>query len=307
MKILTTKDFEEIFEKNLSKYVSEKISNYNFQYAEISDQEHIDALKIIVDALINPNLPKSGEHRLEIWEKGWGENFKKFSEIQTIESINPLYFGKFPLIRYNQRFIKALSQNFEANSLSIIQDWLFDKYVKGYDNIYEFGCGTGHNLFRAREVNSTATLWGLDWATSSQKIINEIREKGIADNIYSHRFDYFNPDFDFKLKENSVVYTVASLEQIGNRHSSFLEYLLQNKPDICIHIEPIGELLDPNVFLDYLSLKYFEKRNYLNQYLEALRQLEFQGKIEIIEAKRSFIGSLFIDGYSIIIWKPIKQ
>jgi hypothetical protein len=305
-KKLTITDFESIFDKPLSEYVIEKINNYNFEYIECTHEENQQAIATINEALSNPELPKAGEHRLEIWEKGWGENLDNFANSKTIESINPLYFGKFPLIRFKQKFIRGLSKDFEANSLSIIQDWLFDKYLRSADAIYEFGCGTGHNLFRAREVNKTAKLWGLDWATSSQKIIDSIRNSGVESEIYGHKFDYYHPDNRFSLGENSAVYTVASLEQIGDQHGKFIEYLLNNKPKICIHIEPIGELLDPTNQLDSLSLQYFEKRNYLSGFLDALVSLEKQGKIEILETKRSFIGSLFIDGYSIIVWKPLN-
>lgn len=306
MNVLSVADFENIFEKSLSKYVQDKIEQYNFQYEEINSEEYDNAIKKIVEALLNPNLSTSGEHRIDAWEKGWGENLEKLKQQQAIEAIAPLYFEKFPFVRYKQRFIKPKSIRFEENSLSIIQDWLFDKYLRSYDSIYEFGCGTGHNLFRARSVNKNAKLWGLDWATSSQKIINSVREQKIDENIFAHNFDYFKPDFNFKIDKNSAIYTVASLEQIGDKHQEFLNYLLQNNPSICIHIEPIGELLDENNFLDYLSIKYFEKRNYLNGFLTSLRELEKENKIEIIEARRSYIGSLFIDGYSIIIWKPKK-
>jgi len=303
-KKLLQNDFENIFETPLSDYIVDKINKYNFEYEEVTFEEYNNALKSIINSLFNPDLPKAGEQRLEMWEKGWGENLEKLQKEKKIDSINPLYFGKFPIVRFKQRFIRPLTKEFEANSLSVIQDWLFDKYLRLHDHIYEFGCGTGHNLLRVRQVNPNAELWGLDWATSSQGIINEIRKNGIDKNIYAHRFDYFNPDLAFSLGNNSAIYTVASLEQIGDRHTKFIEYILQKKPDICIHIEPIGELLDPENLLDLLSIRYFEKRNYLKGYLDALKKLEKENKIKIIDARRSFIGSLFIDGYSIIIWKP---
>jgi hypothetical protein len=303
-KRLLKKDFEEIFENLLSDYVADKINKYNFQYDELSFEEYNNALMSIIKSLFNPDLAKAGEQRLEVWEKGWGENLENLQQKKTVDAISPLYFGKFPVVRLKQRFIKTLTKEFEANSLFIIQDWLFDKYLRKYDHIYEFGCGTGHNLFRVRQVNQNAELWGLDWATSSQGIINELRNNGIDKKMFAHRFDYFNPDFEFDLGSNSAIYTVASLEQIGDKHTKFIEYLLKKKPDICIHIEPIGELLDPENLLDLLSIKYFEKRNYLKGYLDALRKLEQENKIEIIDARRSYIGSLFIDGYSVIVWKP---
>jgi len=84
-----------------------------------------------------------------------------------------------------------------------------------------------------------------------------------------------------------------------------LRYLLRNKPSVVVHIEPIPELLDPTNLLDYLSIRYMQKRKYLTGYLDTLRVMEQRGLIKIMEARRSGIGSMFIDGYSIIVWKPL--
>ena len=99
--------------------------------------------------------------------------------------------------------------------------------------------------------------------------------------------------------------TVASLEQTHKNFSKFLDFILKSKPELIINIEPIGEFLDSNNLLDLLSLKYFEKRNYLSGFYGALKALEEQGLIKIHDARRSYLGSLFIDGYSIIVWSPI--
>jgi hypothetical protein len=107
------------------------------------------------------------------------------------------------------------------------------------------------------------------------------------------------------LDRGAYVYTVASLEQVGLEFKKFVDYLLKNKPKLCVHVEPVAELLDNSNLLDYLSVKYFEKRNYLRGFLTYLRQLEKQGKIRILKARRTYIGSLFIEGYSVIIWTPV--
>jgi hypothetical protein len=144
----------------------------------------------------------------------------------------------------------------------------------------------------------------LDWAASSQKIIRRLARNGVDRNIFAHRFDFFDPDNSFNLEKNSIVYTSASIEQTGTQYKRFLEYLLRQRPALCIHIEPIAELLDENHLLDYLSIQYFKKRKYLSGYLDHLRKLEKQGQIKIHRAQRTYIGSLFIEGYSVIVWSP---
>ncbi len=303
---LTYKDFEKMFNDKISDYVKEKIASYKLAYSPIDEKEKEKILVKVINVLTDPFLVYSGPHRHKQWEKGWGENLTDLNDKNTAEAINPHYFGKYEINRLNQKFVKAVSPNYERNMLYVILDYLFDKYLRKVDSIYEFGCGTGHNLLRAREVNPSANLIGLDWTKSSQKIIKKMSDSGIEKNIRGYNFDFFNPDKKIKIAQNSAVYTVAALEQTGTNHRKFVSYLMKNKPAICLHIEPIAEVLDENVLIDNLSIKYFKKRNYLCGFLDHLRSLEKEGKIKIYEAKRSYIGSMFVDGYSIIAWSPIK-
>jgi hypothetical protein len=300
--ILKSADFEKMFGEKLSPYLIKKIKEYNFIYSEISNEERDVCLKKIIDVLLANHIIYAGKHRQKQWEKGWGENLNDLSKKDKLSAIAPHYFGKYDILRINQKFIRPLSPEFERKSLAIILDWLADKYMRETQAIYEFGCGTGHHLIDIRKVNAKANIYGLDWAVSSQKIIKKISKDLPDKKLFAHKFDFFNPDKKFKLEKNSVIYTVAALEQTGNRFEKFLNYLLENKPKLCIHIEPIAELLDEKNLLDYLSIQYFSKRKYLSGYLKRLQSFEKKGKLKIFKAQRSYIGSLFIDGYSIIVW-----
>ena len=68
----------------------------------------------------------------------------------------------------------------------------------------------------------------------------------------------------------------------------------------------MSELLDDNNLIDSLSVKYFDKRKYLNGFLSHLNNLEKEGKIEIIKQQRIFSGSYFIEGHSLVVWKINK-
>jgi hypothetical protein len=306
IKKLTTKDFSEAFNTNINDYVSERINEYSFEYREISNEEKDDLILKIIKTLNQDDIVKAGAERVDEWNEGWGENLDEILKSGSdVKKLTPKYFDKYNVIRWDNKFIQPVSEKFEKNSLSIILDWVFDEYARTADAIYEFGCGTGHNLLRARQVNRKAVLWGLDWAESSQKIIEKLRSDGVDKHIFGHNFDYFKPDQSFNLQENSILYTVASLEQIGSNWQGFLEYALDKKPRLCIHIEPIGELLSDNILMQYLSKQYIKKRNYLDGYLDGLRKLELDGKIKIHKQQRTRIGSLFIEGYSLIIWSPL--
>jgi len=292
---LNENDFKSCLEQDLSPYVQDKIKEYAFIHRELDNGEQHACIKQIFCEL-NKDLTQIGEHRLKQWDEGWRENLMS-------DTILPKYFDKYDVLRWKQSFIKPLSKNYEVNMLYIIVDWLADKYMRNADAVYEFGCGTGHNLQHIRMVNNGAILVGLDWTKSSQEIIRRYAENKGDKRLLARQFDFFNPDYAIGILDNSIIYTVASLEQTAERYNKFLDYLLHYKPKLCIHIEPIAELLDDNNLLDYLSIEYFKKRNYLSGFLTRLKQLETEERIEIICTQRTYIGSLFIEGYSVIIWR----
>lgn len=300
-------DFQTAFGEKLSPYVQNKISEYGFRYQKLTLEERDAVIARIVGVLLGGKLIQAGQLRHSHWETGWGENFEALKSTGNLDAIIPRYFEKFNIVRWKQEWIKPASKDFEYRMLAIIQDWLFDHYLRSMSSVYEFGCGTGHNLFRVRHLNRDAELHGLDWAASSQSILENIRASGADPKVFGRHFDYFNPDYSFDLKRNSAVYTVASLEQIGDKWGPFLDYLLEKSPSIVIHIEPIAELLDRNSLLDLLSIEYFEKRNYLKGFLTGLRKSADAGRIKIERAQRTFIGSFFIEGYSVIVWRPITS
>ena len=302
--LIRHQDIARLFNDKLSDYVKDKISKYKLIYSPLEKEEEEQVIIKIIDTLLDQFLVYSGPHRLKQWEKGWGQNLAELNKEKTTDAIFPHYHGKYEINRLNQKFVRGVSPNYERNMLYVILDYVFDKYLREAENIYEFGCGTGHNLLKAREVNPSANFFGLDWAKSSQKILKQMADTGLARNIKGYNFDFFKPDAKIKLADNSAVYTAAALEQTGSNYKAFVSYLLKNKPSICVHIEPIAELLDEKSLIDNLSIKYFRKRKYLNGYLDYLKKLEKEGKIQIIEAKRTYIGSLYIEGYSIIAWKP---
>ena len=201
--------------------------------------------------------------------------------------------------------MKVLAPGFEYNMLVVIEQWLFEKYLSDVESIYEFGCGTGHNLLRAREANPHAKLFGLDWTEASQNIITESVQTGVLKNAVGRRFDFFHPDETFLIEPDSGVYTVAALEQMGKDFVPFVEYLMGQKPRIVVHIEPMYEFFDAKNLIDYLAIAYYQKRNYLWGLSEYLHRLAGEKKITIHEAKRTNIGHFLTDGYSVIAWSPV--
>ena len=192
--------------------------------------------------------------------------------------------------------------DFETSFVTVLRVYLFSKYFSDASSIYEFGCGAGLNLVALARLFPEKKLYGLDWSTTSCDIVNKIAETHNF-RLSGAFFDMFSPDYQLDIAKGSAVFTIGAMEQLGINYEPFLQFLLDKRPSICINIETLYEVYDQSILFDYVAAKYLERRGYLQGYLTRLRQLEAQGKIEIVKTQRSF-GSLYHDGYSYVIWKP---
>jgi trans-aconitate methyltransferase len=297
-------DIEAILGDTISERLKKRLVDFDLRFTEITPQERDHYILEAVKALVNPDLKVSGEHRIEDWERGWGENLEEFCKTGNPDAAVPLYFGKYPIVRWRRHWVRPLNADHEYRLLCILVEYVIERYMADKSAIYEFGCGPGYHLLRARMINAKARLVGLDWATSSQKILNGMAERGIDQNLEGRRFDFYHPDETLEFLPNSAVYSVAALEQIGDRHKEFVNFLLNRKPEVVVHLEPIDELMDGNDLHDQLSVLYCRKRNYLKGYLSYLEQLENEGKLTIHRKQRTEYGSFFIEGHSLVVWSP---
>ena len=71
----------------------------------------------------------------------------------------------------NNRLIKPLSKNFELKIFHYLQYYYFNKYLKGIEYIYEFGCGTGHNLIAFAKIYPSKRFIGSDFVQSSIDLV----------------------------------------------------------------------------------------------------------------------------------------
>ena len=297
-----SKNFKSFFKEEPSKFLQKYIKGLN--YNTLNQKDKNKYILLIKKFLLEKEILKAGKKYNKKWENGWEENFKLFKKNQNIKNLIPKYLGKYKISRINNQLIKTNSKSFDYKIIKIITLYILEKYLKNQRNVVEFGCGTGLNLIYLNQINPKINLFGLDWAISSQKILKLLNKK--YKNIYGYKFDYFNPKFNKKIRlqrNQWSCFTVASLEQIGNKFKRFIKFLEKTRPNIIVNIEPLNEILNKNKILDFLSIKYAEKRNYLKGYYTYLKKLEKNKKIKIIEVKKSHFGSLYINGYSIICWK----
>jgi len=275
------------------------------RYRFLTETEYEEYMLSVINALVGGfNSPIAGNHRRHDWQSGWEENLKELKETKDIISLIPKYHGKHKYVRWRQRPILPLTPKFDVLILNAIVSWLAKDYLSFYKHIYEFGCGSCYHLQQLRYSTKAKTITGLDWADSSGNIIKEFNDIYGSD-LRWRKFDFLNPDFDVDIPRNSAFFTVAALEQVGVHFREFLHFCMLKKPALCVHVEPIEELLDENNLMDKLSIHYFRKRHYLRGFLTDLREMERAGDIEILRAQRTYTGSYFIEGHSVVVWRPL--
>lgn len=279
----------------------------DFRFEEVGIDEYTTSVLETLKRLEYDGLAVAGSHRKSVWEKGWSENLDAFvASGYELDALLPKYFKPWTYLRFQRRYIKPVDTQFQVNFLTAVRQWLFHHYLADAQTIYEFGCGTGLNLVMLAQMFPDKTLHGLDWTAASQKILQLIAQHH-GWPLHGRSFDLFAPDSRVRLAPRSAVFTIHSLEQLGGRHGPLISYWLEQAPAICVHIEPVLELYDPDHLLDYLAIQYHRKRGYLENFLTTLRQLEQEGRADILRVHRCGFGDFFNEGYSIVVWRPTQQ
>ena len=285
------------------------IDQRDFEYKVLSGDAR-DAVILGILQELGRELPRSGPDRLGRWEQGWSENFDSFvASGFDPNALFPSYFAVQKdrrVMRLFGEFVLLSNPSFETDYLAVLHRWIACSFLETVDTVYEFGCGPGHNLLGFASAHPDKTYWGLDWATASQRIVGAIQEAGLISNLKGRCFDMFNPDASFNLTENSAVVTIGAMEQLGTKFGPFLDYLMEKRPVVCIHVEPIVELYDQSLLFDYLGARYAEQRGYLLGLLPALEDKARQGRIELLHVQKN-IGSIYHDGWCTVVWKPVRK
>jgi transketolase len=304
---LTVADFASLLGTSLddiSDDCKELIQNTNFRYKVLTDDESDQVFLRVFKMINSESLSVVGPSRKSVWERGWSESLQNFEESNyDLNMLIPKFVKRKEVIRLNGNYIIPKDNDFETNFVTVLRMYLFQKYFYNAKTVYEFGCGAGLNLVALSRLYPEKKLYGLGWSAISCKIISKIAEKHNI-KMSGISFDMFSPDYKLHLDLNSAVFTIGALEQLGKNYEPFLQFLLGKKPDICINIETMHELYNQNNLFDYVGVQYLEKRGYLQGYLSRLRALEREGIIKILKVQRTF-GSLYHDGYSFVVWRPI--
>lgn len=309
MEELNTAGFADLLgvaQGDMERICGQLIRDFDFRFETVSGKAFRDTLLSVLKALDHKPLSRSGPGRREDWERGWGENLERFlASGSSLEALVPRYMTKHAVRRLSGEYIRPLAADFEVNFYTVYRHYIFRAWLAEFPRVCEFGCGTGYNLAILSQLFPDKDLVGLDWAESSVRLVEAIAQAH-APRLSGRRFDYFHPDLSLDLGADTALVTFNSLEQLGGDFGPFLDFILEKGPGICVNAEPLLELYDPDDLLDYLALRYHKKRNYLDGFVTALRDLALEGGVEILKERRVRSGDLFHEGYSLIIWRPLR-
>jgi SAM-dependent methyltransferase len=230
------------------------------------------------------------------WERAWQERLDAFRAKPSDEALVPAFIKDAP-VRKQGAFWRG--HNAELNYCRDVQRnvaHLFRGY--GCKTVYEFGCGSGFNLVALARLMPEADFCGFDLARPAVEMVRDVAQ-AFDLPIGADLFDMRNPR-GVAIPEQTGVLTFGAMEQVGNC-IPFVQYLVAQQPKLVVHIEPIPELLDADNLLDWLSLRFHEKRGYTRGFLPYLQARE---DIEIVTAERSFFGSTMLESYAKVIWQP---
>lgn len=281
-----------------------ELNRANLRYRRLAPARRDALLLEIMQRIDSFDMPSAGKERQGAWENGWQQNLDEFIRSgHDVEALVPKYYKKHVPVRLLRDYVLPEDPDFVLNFARLFRNWLFRRYLRDAGSIYEFGCGPATHLAWLAQEYPEKKLYGFDWARPSQHIIREMAGH-YGWKISGGNFDFFAPHADLTLDSHSAVFTFGALEQVGTKHEDFLQFLLRARPSICIHVEPIHEFYDERCLSEYLALKYHKRRKYLDGYLTRLRELETQGRVEILRLHHQQFGNLYDDSHSLVVWRP---
>ena len=270
---------------------------FPIQYNELNSEQYNEYYELCLEML---------NKKLEVdWQDDW------FSVLQNLRTnndnvksiIRPKWFRESAFVNIHNCLSLTETPYVDWEYQLITRQMLFYTHLRDIENICEFGSGSGTNFYLINKILQNKNFILSDISVTSLKIIEELKRKLNRNNLIYSNID-IEQDIDLQLPDNTAVITTSVLEQIGDNYKNFINFILKEKPQIVINVEPIVELLDSKSGFDNVMNLYCEKRKYLTGYLTELEKLEKQKKIKIIMKKRTMVSGTFIEN-SVLIWKVL--
>ena len=306
-KIVTLKLFKKAFFSTFrtDKKINDQLHKLNLVYVENSSKKNSE-LNDFKKKINTGYFWISGKKQINKWDNGWSYNLTNLKNKKKIfPAIIPYYYKKKSKLVICGKIIEPITQLFEFKIFGIYRDFIFRNYLSEFKNIYELGCGPLHNLVILKKKFKKKNIYGFDWSITSVKI-SKLLKKYFKLILDVKTVNFFEENTFEKIKENSAAISIGGLEQLGKNFRPIVNHLINSDIKLVINIESFIELYNKDNLLEKLFLKYDKKRNYLNGYIDYLKNLEKEKRIKILKINKVKFGTLGHYSYSTIIWKPIK-
>lgn len=258
----------------------------------------------VLQRLHETRVYRNEEENREAFERGWSENLALCMKRGVCEpNLIPRYVRPHGVVRWPGGLASPADPFIVHKLLQLSVRTTFHRHVGRCSTALEFGCGSGQFLHLLGREAPHMHFVGLDWTQASVLLVEQMASSGLP--VRGQVFDMTRPDPEFRIPDGSMVYTVGALEQIGSRHEAFLEYLIQQRPSVVIHHEPVLEFYDPDNLIDYLAILWHRRRDYLSGFWPALQFAARQRRIEILESRRTGFGDPYHESGSVVVWRPV--
>ena len=303
----TSADFERMFHfenGDLPEFICRELDSIDSTYRVANIEEQAEYVLDFLKVIDKKSIPRTKEENLAAFESGWTENYNKLlHDGISLDSLKPGYFSGNKFLRYNNQLIISDNLQLEFDLFKIARLCIFHKYFNNGDTICELGCGSCQNILMLAEQFNDARFIATDWTCASKKTADHLGAC-LKRNISGRVFDMMDiQDADF-IPSGSAIITIHAFEQLGSNFSRILDFIIRSRPKIVVQYEPVLEYYSESNLYDFLALTYCRKRNYLNNYLTELRHLEQNGKVEVVDSYRPFLGGVLHES-SLIVWRPL--
>tara|TARA_R100000005_G_C4994171_1_gene201175 strand:- start:260 stop:1177 length:918 start_codon:yes stop_codon:yes gene_type:complete len=298
---ITKKDlltYFEVDEQLLSKDVVEFLDNlFPIKYNELNFEEYQEYMTLVLQILNKLSFDVDFDRNWIIILQNIIDKQKK----DIVNSLKPTWFKSDKFYVIDKKFCTTNTEVLDWKYQLAVRKIIFSKYLFDIKKVYDFGSGSGINVYLINKIFDNIKLQASDSSKVSVEILEELNNY-LGINVEYDMIDMKQP-INIDIEKDSAVITTSSLEQVGEEIDSFIDFVLSKKPKRVINIEPILEFSENNEF-DNLMKLYCEKRNYLKYYYSKLLQLERENKIKILFKKRTRVAGLFIEN-SVIVWEVL--
>ena len=268
-------------------------------HREIIGAERDALILSILDRIDHDEQRIASFGRAAAWQKGWGEALEKFKAKPCEEALVPAFIRPGQPLRVDRKFVMPKEPDAELLYCRLLQRGFLAPLFKDCSSIAEFGCGTGFNLVALARVYPEKDFFGCDFCAEAVQM-TRLAGKLVGKDFDTALFDMARP-VKYTLGPGEGVFTFGSMEQLGgHNYKAFIDYLIEQRPKVVAHIEPIVELMDPANLVDALGIRFHRRRGYTEGFLPYLQS---HPGVKVEHVERSHFGSLMFESYGRIVWR----